>query len=77
MREREPEVLAEYLFVVGSECRSVQEARNPGYIVVRKQMCGLLIQESGGDEDFEPLVAVELQNAADAIQHLAAHPTIT
>ena len=77
MRERKPEVLADYLFVIGLECPSVQEARNSGYVVVREQIRGVLVQESGGDEDFEPLVAIESQDAADAIQHLAAHSTVT
>jgi len=53
----------------------MQEPRNPGHIVVREQMCGVLVQESGGDEDFKPLVAIEPQDTADAIQDLAAHTT--
>ena len=67
MRECKPEVLADYLFVVRLECPSVQEARNSGYVVVREEVRGVLIQESGGDEDFESLVAIELQHAANAV----------
>ena len=77
MRKCKPEVLTDYLFVVSLECSSVQEARNSGYVVVREEVRGVLIQESGGDEDFESLVAIELQDAANAVQHLAAHTTVT
>jgi hypothetical protein len=77
VRERKPQVLADDLFVVGLERCSAQETGDLGYIVVRKQVRGVRIQESGGDQDFEPLVAIELQDAADAIQDFAAHTTVT
>ena len=77
MRERKPEVLADYLFVVGLECRSMQDACNPGYVVVREQVRGVFIHEFRGDKDLEPLVGIELQDTADAVQHLPTHTTAT
>ena len=77
VRERKLEVPTDHLFVVRSERRAVQEASNPGYIIVREQVGGVLVQKTSGDEDFQPLVAIELEDAADAVQDLAAHATAT
>jgi hypothetical protein len=59
------------------EHRRVQEAGEAGYVIVREQMGCVLIQESGGDENFELLVAIELENAANAVQDLPAHASFT
>jgi hypothetical protein len=66
------EVLADHLFVVGFERWRVQEARDPGYVIVREHIGGVLVQESRGDENFELLAPIELQDTADAVQHVAA-----
>ena len=51
------EVLAERSFVVGFERWRMQEARDPGHVIVREELGGVLVQESGGDENVEPLAA--------------------
>jgi hypothetical protein len=55
----------------------MQEACDPGYVIVGEQEGGILVQKSGGDENVELLVAIQLQDAADAVQDLAAHATLT
>ena len=77
VRECKLEVPADHLFVVRSERRAVQEAGNPGYIIVREQVGGVLVYKTSGDENFQPLVAIELEDAADAVKDLAAHTTAT
>ncbi len=77
MRERKLDILANHLFVVRLEHRRVQEAGEAGYIIVREEMGGVFVQESGGDENFELLVAIEPENAADAVQDFAAHASFT
>jgi hypothetical protein len=77
VRQREAEVLTQHQFVVGFERWRMQEAGDPGYIIVSEQMRSILVQETGGNEDFELLAAVELQNATDAVQDVAADATLT
>ena len=72
MRQRKPQVLADHNFIAGFERRLVQNAGDPGNVIVRQQSGGVLIQESGGDEYLELLAPIELQNLTDAVQHLAA-----
>jgi hypothetical protein len=76
VRERKLQVAADHLFVVGFEHWRVQEACNPGYVIVREHICGVLIEESGGDQNLELLVPVELQDAADTVQDLAADASL-
>ncbi len=72
MCQRKLEVLADHLFVVEFERRRVQEPCDPGYVIVGEHIGGVLIQESGGDQNLELLVPIDLQDAADAIQDVAA-----
>jgi len=59
VRDGKVEVLTEHLFVVGFERRRVQEACDPGYVIIREQIGGVLIEEPRGDENIELLVPVE------------------
>jgi hypothetical protein len=77
VRDGKLEVLPDRLLVSRVELRCVQEACDAGYIIVREQMGRVLVQESSGDENFELLVPIELQDAADAVQDLTTHATAT
>jgi len=66
------QVPPDHLFVLGFQRRYVQQARDPGYVIVREQIGGVFIQKPGGDENFELLVPIELQDAADTVQDIPA-----
>jgi hypothetical protein len=51
MRNRKVEVLADQRFVGGFERRRMQEASDPGYVIVGEQSSGVPVQKSGGDEN--------------------------
>jgi len=54
----------------------MQHARNLGYVIVRKNLRSVLVQDSRGSEKFEFFVAIELQGNADAIQNFATDAAI-
>ena len=54
----------------------MQHARNLGYVIVRKNLRSVLVQDSRGSEKFELFVAIELQGNADAIQNFATDAAI-
>src|SRR5688572_4342930 len=57
--------------------RASKQAREPGEVIVGKELCDILIQEPRRRENFEPLVAIELQNVANAVEDLATDPAVT
>ena len=76
VRERETDVLTKKERVVRFDCVRVQHARKLGQIIVRKDLRGVLVQESRGSEQIELFVAIELQDGADAVQNFAAYPAV-
>ena len=55
----------------------MQEACDSRYIIVRQQIGGVLIQESGGDENLELLAPIEVQDVTDTVQYFAADAPFT
>jgi hypothetical protein len=72
VRERKLQIPTDHLFVVGFERRCVQEACDSGYVIVGEHIGSVLIQKSGGDQNLQLLVPIELEDAADTVQDLAA-----
>jgi hypothetical protein len=77
VRERQLNVLAKQPCVVGVNRRCVQQTGELGYVIVRKELGGVLVQEPRGGENIEPLVPIEFQDIADAIQDFTANPAVT
>lgn len=76
MRERKTDILTEKLRVLRIDHRCVQQARELSDVIVRQELRGVLVQESRGGENIKPFVAIEAKNAADALQHVAAHAAV-
>ena len=77
VRQRQSDVLTKKQRVVGFDRVCMQQARKLGHIIVRKELCGVLGQESRGGKNIESFVAIELQDIADAVKHFAADAAVT
>ena len=55
----------------------MQQMGELGYIIVRQEPGGVLVKESRGGENVKPLVAIEVQDVADAVQDFAADSAVT
>ena len=76
VRECQTDVLTKKQRVVGLDRRRVQQARELGQIVVRKEPRGILVQESRGCQHFELFVSIEVEDVADAVQHFATDAAV-
>ncbi len=77
MRECETDILTEKPRVVRIDRRCVQQARQLGDVIVRENLGGVLIQEPRRGEYTELFVAIEIEDFADAVQHVATYAAIT
>src|SRR3712207_4539153 len=71
------QALPEKLCVGGPAGRCVQQARDPGNVVIGEQLRRVLVQESRGGENRELIATIELEDVADAVENLAADAPAT
>jgi hypothetical protein len=55
----------------------VQQTGELSHVIVCEEPGGVLVQESRGGEHVEPLVPIEVQDVADAVQDFTADPAVT
>ena len=74
MGESKAEILAKQQGVVRGHIRIGQQARDPCHILVRKELSGLLSQETGGDEHIELLAPIEIEHVTNPVEYFPADP---
>ena len=77
VRQRQSDVLTKKERIVGFDRVCMQQARKLSQIIVRKELCGVLGEESRSGKNIESFVAIELQDVADAVNHFATDAALT